>query len=473
MAGIDSLILSDGTTSINLMDGVNYALRTEGWAPQIAQRNHDSIGGRGQYDDVTESLLIDIFGATLAAMLAAEVAISRLLDQATRFANGDTTVSPVTIAITMTGSAALSAMVLGGSLARPANFADRTVVNEIEGATLTIDRRGQWLAAAEAAINTTATAGQVWSIAMSNHAEPSPITLDWSIPVTTVVDGYQFYTQLLVLSNSINNILVVEGESLASGAGIYTSGAVANARGGNTLVFSPTLADTRYYTDSVAPPAGLSSSPGDWAVFASGQGLSTSWTIQSQLLITLNTAQVIQTPLQPWPNTPPSYSGGSGNHALLLGVVSIPSDDAISNIALGMMSNSAGANKAVVDYLVFARLGPDTHVITFDQYLDISPGFGNVAGMVERIDPRPLSALTPVAQIGRSDGTKRTAIGHQGDLMITQRGTTLAGIWVAANGPRLGTGGYSGGAYRVVSQAGVLHTATFSAVRRKGYQVPQ
>lgn len=472
MAGVDSLVLTDGTTSIDLMDQVNYAIHSDGWAPAIAQRNLDELGGRGDWLDVTEELTIDIWGSTLADMLAAEVALARLIDQAARFGRGDATVTPVTIQITMTGGSPLSALVLGGALARPDNFADRATVNEIEGAQLQITRRGQWLAAAEAAETTTATAGQIWTITFSDHDEPSPITLDWSIPVTTVTDGYQFYTQLIALSDSVNNILAVEGETMGSG-GIWASAAVSNARGGAVLTFSPTLANTRYYADNISPPAGLSTSPGDWAVFASGQGLSTSWTTQIQLLITLNTSQVIQTPLQTWPNSPPSISGGLGCHALLLGVVSIPADDPISSMTVAMISTSAGSNRALLDYLIFIRLGANTKIVTLDQYLTIAPGFGNVAGMAERIDPRLLTALTPIAQVGRSDGTKRTGAGHQGDLYITQRGTTLAGVWIAGNGPSLGSSGYSGGAYRAVSQGGTVHTATFSAVRRKGYQVPQ
>lgn len=469
MAGVDTLAITDGTTTVTLTDGVNYALRESGWAAAVAPRSLDELGGRGPFLDVEEAVTIDIFGTTLALALAAEASLMRLLDQATRYAAGDLTVAAVTVQIQLTGGAVLSALVLGGTIERPENYTERLMLPIIENVVVRFTRRGAWLAAAEAGVSSSAVnAGAVWSITLGSHPEPSPVALDWNIPQADATNGYQFGAQLLAVAGSVNDILVLEAE-VWGGGGVYSATPVTNARGGSVLTFTPTTANTRYFTNTNAPPTGLST-PGDWAVFASvnDQG---AFATQVQLIADLNTAQQLITPLQTIPAEYPATAGGAPSHAMLLGVLSIPADDPLSTIRLGMISNTGGASVAVIDYLVFIRLGQDTKILTFDPWVTMSPAWAN-ATMAERVDHRLLSHITPVAQIGRSAGTKRTAIGTQGDLILTVRGTTLAGIWMAAVCPSLGSGGFTG-IYRATNQAGTLHSATFTATRRKSYLTAQ
>lgn len=140
------LALTDGTTTATLTDGTNYALAEQAWAPQIADWRRSGMGGRGPYEDQTETIMVNVIGASATATLANLARLKTLLEQAARWALGES-VNPVTIQIQTQGSflGIGSAVVLGGSVRAPSSFTEQMTLYDLRDVELTIRRRGQWL----------------------------------------------------------------------------------------------------------------------------------------------------------------------------------------------------------------------------------------------------------------------------------------------------------------------------------------
>ena len=77
------LVITDGTTTVTLLDGsngaTNFPLKRDGWAPAIAGLRTSPLAGQTPYEDVTEQMLIEINGSTAANALANLVTLRKLL----------------------------------------------------------------------------------------------------------------------------------------------------------------------------------------------------------------------------------------------------------------------------------------------------------------------------------------------------------------------------------------------------------
>lgn len=465
---IQSLTLTDGTYSCDLVDGAEYALAQDGWAPAVAQRDPYALGGAGPYGDVLEELTIDVIAETMADLMEREQRLVRLLEQAARWADGDQTVSPVTLQITMAsiGTPTLSSAVLGGMVERPRNYADMLVTTEIEGLRVQIRRRGLWLGETDTASSGSTTSGNVGSITLPDHPIDSPIQLTWTSPRATTTDDYRAGGECLIVSESAGDILVQEAEGYASGQ--FTSVVTTNARGGSVLRFTATASPTTVHSSAlVAPPSGLSTSPGPWAVFAQARLLNASYVAALQLVALLYNEQTLTLTRQSvfGPTT------GLPAEPTCLGILTVPPGDAIRRLRI----DAVGANGAVahidVDYLVFVRLSPRVRIVRVESGVYYTTTWNNNNAMEHRIDHQLLTGVSPVMQAGRTDGTLRTPLPSQGDLVIMQRGTNLSCLWMAGNALAAGSG-YGNGEFRAVSQGGSTFGSVFTATRRRGYLVP-
>lgn len=98
------LILYDGTTTLNLADGVAFGVPYDEWTPNVARRRLDVLGGRSPYEPVAESIPLHARGATGAAALANVQILARMMDQAARWWRGDVGVTAVQLWYKPTGS---------------------------------------------------------------------------------------------------------------------------------------------------------------------------------------------------------------------------------------------------------------------------------------------------------------------------------------------------------------------------------
>lgn len=214
---IQSLVLTDGTTTATLTDGTNYALASGGWSPQVARLRTGELGGVGPYDEVEETIEIDIMGGGVLATLSANIAkIMKLCDQAQRWRRGEN-VAAVQLQITLTGSTVKTAVVVEGVLELPSNYADVLVIREVERARLRVTRRGMWLGTEVAATTlTNVFPGVAWTTSpavTSLGGVESPTKLRIAVPNTGHVKLDN--ALLIVASQETGNLMtVIEAESV-------------------------------------------------------------------------------------------------------------------------------------------------------------------------------------------------------------------------------------------------------------------
>lgn len=149
------LRLTDGTTTLDLMDITNYGVPYNAWTPKVARRRRSQMGGNGPYENVIEEIPLHVRGASAAAALANLAALAEMLDQAERWSLGED-VAAVWLQYQPTNSTGdvVQAVVVGDAGDLPLVGLSPRVNDaanyEIEGITLYLERRGLWLAQSSA-----------------------------------------------------------------------------------------------------------------------------------------------------------------------------------------------------------------------------------------------------------------------------------------------------------------------------------
>lgn len=221
--------LTDDTTTIELTDGDNHALREGGWAPAVSHLDEATLGGRGPYADVEEALRTDLFSSDSGAtgLLQRLQGVSALLLQARRWAQGAHGVAPVRIEYQPDGSALddpLVAPVYGrpgqGAVGLPTSLNDLAFVGEVEGAEVRFVRGGAWLGPEEVV-------GQavVDPEVAPGVENPGPFTCTFSgalpypsptwvelINLPQALSGTRTWAGLFILSDRAGAVQIVEAE---------------------------------------------------------------------------------------------------------------------------------------------------------------------------------------------------------------------------------------------------------------------
>lgn len=132
-----------------------YVIVSAGHAPAGQRRRRSRLGNQSRFEDVTETIVLNIYGATEAACLANLDTLARQLEQAEDWSAEEST-SPVILTVAPDGGTRkLSAIVLGYSGADdaspwdlPVEFLDDLGQYTIQELTLRIRHTGPWLFAA-------------------------------------------------------------------------------------------------------------------------------------------------------------------------------------------------------------------------------------------------------------------------------------------------------------------------------------
>jgi len=133
------LEITDGETTIDLIDDDGVCLEYNAWAPAV------SGWLRGGYPDVHESIPVHVRGASGTAVMVRLRELTRLIDQARRFAMGED-LRPVLLRYQQTVSSVVwVVMIIGGTVDAPSNFTNQENWKTLFPVYLEIDRRGQWL----------------------------------------------------------------------------------------------------------------------------------------------------------------------------------------------------------------------------------------------------------------------------------------------------------------------------------------
>lgn len=180
------LVITDGTTTCTIADGAGgataYRLKYGGWSPRIAGLRASELGGRGPFEDVTETLILNVHGSSMADAYTKIHALQTLVEQAERFERGEI-VSAVVIkysppdAAISSAANPLQARVLGGSITLPDNISTAHPQAVIVGVRLQLRRTGQWLHAAVSAASAATNNGEVATISLTACDIVSPSAL--------------------------------------------------------------------------------------------------------------------------------------------------------------------------------------------------------------------------------------------------------------------------------------------------------
>jgi hypothetical protein len=176
-----------GRTTLDLLSAP-YALAANGYAPAIASRSKGDLGGKGIYNDVPEEIIIDIHGDTPAEVYGGQQNLIAILDRADAWENSGAR-EAVILRFQPQHSlldAPLESLVVGKTgdsdalLSLAANYNDRILIYEIEGARIAFRRRGQLLGDEETAESASAVTlpGVVSAAALSETDFASPTAVE-------------------------------------------------------------------------------------------------------------------------------------------------------------------------------------------------------------------------------------------------------------------------------------------------------
>lgn len=458
MFGFDRLELSDGTTTISLIDSP-YDITLSGLDLGVATLRPGTLGGNAPYTDVPCTIPINITGTCPANVYTALIAVWTLLDQAQRFWRGDN-VSPVVIKARANGSAvatSVQALILrrmdtDAPVALPAVY-ETTVGNfTAQDVQLQFMRRGQWIGATETASSAATPAGNIFTITLPALTTLSPVRLDMTYPTQGAFDGASS-APIVITTNDSNKIAIVEAESIGA-SGIWTvvvPAAGQLARGGSVLSGATTT--TESFTSTIASPSLLQQAGlfGIWAVMKSAG-------IRNHLLrfqfFTLGPSSIL-TPFatfQPISNAP---------QPCFLGLVALPGDLGAQTYRLSAQADQA--DTLTIDYLVFMRIDQFTNIVGVNTLLQIPvTTYPNGTVMKLFIDPAVDTRITPRFARSTSTNTLIADASYAGNAFFNHSGTSLAGVLLWCGGTTITT-------YRQSDAAAALYNSTITATRRRAY----
>jgi hypothetical protein len=207
------LELTDGETTINLKDSAGICVEFNAWAPAI------SGWLRGGYPDVHESIPVQIRGTSGTAVMIRLREVTRLIDQARRFALGEN-LRPVLLRYQQTVSSAIwVALIIGGTVDAPPNFTNQENWKTLYPVYLEMDRRGQWLTPDQTNLVTNG-GFEDWT-----DDEPDDWTIVQGVPEEENTIVYEGGASLKMVANSgtMTNVEVVQIVALPAGTEVVVS----------------------------------------------------------------------------------------------------------------------------------------------------------------------------------------------------------------------------------------------------------
>jgi hypothetical protein len=454
----------DSTIVADLVDGANFNLVNEGWGPNGTQLRQSMLGGRGPYEDVEQTIEIDISGVDAATLIANITKLSQLQDQAFRWSRYGQNVTSVVFEIQLQGSAlasSLLAAVLDLSFQMPKNFNDMLMVREVNGATLRIRHRGQLIGADLAATS-----------ASSNN--PAELTATFSSsaifasPVKLALTGFNttttptFPASMLIIAPTTNHISIFDASSFVGAPG--TPGTFTSFNDATKKPYNGT--NVARFTGSTINPqttgglADLNFTNARrvqvLAVVRNTDGFSTFPATSFQLRANLNSdSGVVSTRYK---TILPSATVAPVIVNLGMVVLSSPT----IGVSLTAIASSASNAHLDISHIVLVNVEDErSRVIPID-----SKAASNLTSgaFTLTVDDRILSAESPTVQLVA--GSTSNNIGYHADAMLMTSGTTLVATWLA-------TGGFAADRWRFTNTSDAIVANTITATRHTAYLTPQ
>lgn len=484
MAADTYLVITDGTTTVTFEDGsggaTNYSVASDGWAPQVSGLRRSLLGGRGPYEEVIESLEINITGSSVPNCLANKETLATLLEQAERWSNNES-VSPVILkyspkgATTSSVATPLQAVILGRApgdmtaMALPVNFeffaGSRTYIVRMR---LAFVRRGLWLGATDSV-----TTAAVSSTFRAHGAFASSIGL--MLPVQITIDDLSPGAALAIPASYILAARNKSGTSDVTGAYLqdYAASTMtatgytafndsANLPRGGTNVLRYTPTGTAFVASGSLTLTSPITTSRRVAVYATLRKNTAARTFQVYGEFISNTAlRAIQTGTLTIDNTVATTTPLSYH----IGTVSLPVDQVnLPNVSYPTfklyinVDSTAGSPTFDIDALVFLGLDDEAgHAVGIQAFTipnlatqDIVAGHNSLT----RPDPDVILSIPASSQTD--------TLGYEGDPWFNTILDRITLCWIATRGAF----------WRYTVNAGTVGSQTFTALRYRGYLTP-
>lgn len=459
--------LTDGTTLVVLNDNISYALKS--YAPGAAFRSDNELGPL--YADVVDTITFDAIGCTAAEAYDAAAAVNSLLDQAWRWANGET-VTAVRLLI----QAQQSTLVLplevcakgrapgagAAPLSLPAQWSAFYGKYVIENITIQFVRRGQLLyPTAETGASTAAANPTVQSVTIATPtAISSPTVLQYDYQVAAVNANARIERAVVLTASAANRLQIYEAEGGVKTANVTTvADGANNARGGNVARYTPGPLTGQSITFTLSSWDSTAERMAVWAAVRNNSITTTSFTIQ----LRDDQTYLVASPLAIGPSSVTAVPA-----IVFLGILS--NRLAFSTFSL-LLTASAAADSLDIDYIVVQAVDDETsNALVITSPFQPSVVVGQVGFRPTIIDPKPLSEMVALIS-AEATGTplNRRALGHQGDPTFYTRGSFVATM--------LATGSVSPSttptSWRATNAAGAVVDTVVSATRYGAYLVPR
>lgn len=432
------LALTDGTTTLELMDNINYALVS--YAPVAAPLRESLLGGAGPYDVVADTITVHALGTTAALAYAAADDLQTLLEQAFQWWQGER-VAAVTIkakAQDTLNKDPVTALVRGRATGAPAGMALPVVWNEhfgkyvIQNIVITFVRGPLWQGAAQNAVsNLIAMPGIMTATFGSEAAHQTPMVAILTGPLNRSILCLQLGYLLLAPPN---RIVVIEGEAMTktgSGTATVTADAAAHASGGSVMRLSAGPASLQL-TSTLG--ASFSANAYQVAVYAAVRVNGTpTQAITMRVVMLCNSAQV------DGPTVPIDYIYfGTANlpQPVFLGII----DGALPFTSVMVITEWLDAAITIdIDYIVCHALNnaPDARAIATVIDPNAYTPFGAAATtspITVTYDPQSLTRPEPL--VTGSEATTGTSEPWpvSGDPYLVSNDDVMAGLWLATQG---------------------------------------
>lgn len=245
-----TLKLTDGTTTVDFTPTGNYRLKSGGYAPKINGLRVESLGGRGVYADVEETIGFEIWDSTAALCYSRLNTLTKLLLQSNRFMRGELVsavkvqYSPDSASVSSSGSP-LEALLMGtpednpSGIALPQSFDQAGYQFAIEDLEITI-RRGVWLQGSEAQ-TASGNQGQIVSFTFATNVDylsPTDFYTD------NLLNGITYPAPFIVVGSGSTSIQIVRcanstGSPTGTGWTYVNDSGSNNPRNTNVLRYTP------------------------------------------------------------------------------------------------------------------------------------------------------------------------------------------------------------------------------------------
>lgn len=466
--GYPYIALGDGTTTIVFADGAggatNYPLVMDTWAPEIAARRDNVLGGQLQYTDVIETIAINIRDTTAAGCYACLATLAALLEQADRYWRLGEPVAPVTFRYAPQGSTLAStatpyqAMVLGrakedqtSGVKLSAVYNRIGMLYEILGVQLVFVRHGVFsLSFTSVSSANGPTSAKRLATFGASIAVPSAVDVQiGGVPNTSgTFTGWR--ASVLLTGKASNDLSVIEAETGAAGNWTSVADAAAKASG-NILRYTP-VAITADRSGVIGHPIGTPSRIERAVIVAMVRNNSGTTTFQLRATVKTGNVFVSSTPYQVIDTV--NYTAPT---PVILGQVAWDGNASSGRLYLEA-SASAVAGSLDIDVVVFQPVrGEENAALT----LAAVSTAGGAASNTISLGMNPTTQAAPVVRATLD--SVATPLTYAGALPVYTSGTTMYLCWLVGNNAY----------WRLTDGAGTLAGVQFNLNRYDGYLVPQ